>query len=677
MSQYSILNKQYSINKLLVANRGEIAIRIFRTCKEMGISTVAVFSDADANSLFVKMADESVRIGGKQPNESYLVIDKIIEAAKKTGANAIHPGYGFLSEQVEFAQRVISEGIIWVGPHIKAIEVMGSKIGAKKIMQQHNVPTIPGYQGDDQSDATIKTKAIEIGFPVLLKASAGGGGKGMRILREEKELDKAIAEAKSEALNGFGDDTLLIEKYFDTSRHIEFQIFGDKHGNALHLFERECSIQRRYQKVVEESPSPFISDETRQKMSSAAIAACKAINYDNAGTVEFIVAPDQSFYFLEVNTRLQVEHPVTEEVTGLDLVRLQIEVAQGNPIPFQQEVIKQNGHAIEVRLYAEDPSNNFLPVNGKILDWIPAINDGLRYDTGIESGAEISTYYDPMIAKIIAKGKNRIETIQKLKSALQETVCSGFTTNKNFLISILENQDFQNGNFDTHFLEKQFNYKGEQYAQETLDILTCALIHFRYLEREENRNIAQGVPSGWRNNFYQALQEKYSFQGFEFPISYRNINNELHISFAEKDFISTHRQSTKGIQQSSNAWCPQQPYTFEINNIRRNFYISQNGHQYFVQSPQLGQIVLHSIDRFPAPQTEIMKGAYIAPMPGDITTVLVKQGNQVKSGDALLKMISMKMESTIEAHSDGEVEEIYVTEKQFVESGTLLLKMKE
>ncbi|HNO02316.1 MAG TPA: biotin carboxylase N-terminal domain-containing protein, partial [Chitinophagales bacterium] len=303
MSQYSILNKQYSINKLLVANRGEIAIRIFRTCKEMGISTVAVFSDADANSLFVKMADESVRIGGKQPNESYLVIDKIIEAAKKTGANAIHPGYGFLSEQVEFAQRVISEGIIWVGPHIKAIEVMGSKIGAKKIMQQHNVPTIPGYQGDDQSDATIKTKAIEIGFPVLLKASAGGGGKGMRIVREEKELDKAIAEAKSEALNGFGDDTLLIEKYFDTSRHIEFQIFGDKHGNALHLFERECSIQRRYQKVVEESPSPFISDETRQKMSSAAIAACKAINYDNAGTVEFIVAPDQSFYFLEVNTR--------------------------------------------------------------------------------------------------------------------------------------------------------------------------------------------------------------------------------------------------------------------------------------------------------------------------------------------------------------------------------------
>jgi 3-methylcrotonyl-CoA carboxylase alpha subunit len=322
------------IKKLLVANRGEIAIRIFKTCREMGIATVAVFSDADENALFVKLADEAVRIGGKQPNESYLVIDKIMDAAKKTGANAIHPGYGFLSERVEFAQRVIAENMIWVGPHPKAIEVMGSKIGAKKIMQAHHVPTIPGYQGDDQSIETIKTKSIEIGFPVLLKASAGGGGKGMRIVCEEKELDKAIAEAKSEALNGFGDDTLLIEKYFDSARHIEFQIFGDKHGNALHIFERECSIQRRYQKIIEESPSPFITEETRKKMGDAAVAACKAIQYDNAGTVEFIVTHDQSYYFLEVNTRLQVEHPVTEAVTHLDLVRLQIEVAQGSAIPF-------------------------------------------------------------------------------------------------------------------------------------------------------------------------------------------------------------------------------------------------------------------------------------------------------------------------------------------------------
>lgn len=662
------------ISKLLVANRGEIAIRIFKTCREMGIATVAVFSDADENALFVKHADEAVRIGGKQPNESYLVIDKIIDAAKQTGANAIHPGYGFLSEKVEFAQRVIDENIIWIGPHPKAIEVMGSKIGAKKIMQSHNVPTIPGYQGDDQSVETIKVKAIEIGFPVLLKASAGGGGKGMRIVREEKELDKAINEAKSEALNGFGDDTLLIEKYFDTSRHVEFQIFGDKHGNALHLYERECSIQRRYQKVVEESPSPFITEETRKKMGDAAVAACKAIEYDNAGTVEFIVAPDQSFYFLEVNTRLQVEHPVTEEVTGLDLVRLQIEVAQGNAISFKQEEIKQNGHAIEVRVYAEDAANNFLPVSGKILDWIPANMEGLRYDTGIESGSEISTFYDPMIAKIIAKGKNRNEVISKLTLALQELVLTGFTTNKNFLTAILQNEDFQNGNFDTHFLDKKFKYDGNQYQQEGLYLLTCALIHYRYLQREKDRTTAQGVPTGWRNNFYQAQQEKYSFGGFEFLVEYKNENGTLKILFAEKEFISkicTHTTVDRRPSTVDNF------HTFEINNIRRKFFFSQNGNQYFVHSAQLGQIALLNIDKFPLPIEETVKGGYIAPMPGEVTAVLVKPGAVVKSGVALLKMISMKMESTIEAHTDGEIEEVYVSDKQFVEAGTLLLKMKE
>lgn len=665
------------ITKLLVANRGEIAVRIFKTCKEMGIATVAVFSDADENALFVKLADEAVRIGGKQPAESYLLIDKIIDAAKKTGANAIHPGYGFLSEKEHFAQRVMDEGIIWVGPHPKAIEVMGSKIGAKKIMQSHNVPTISGYQGDDQSEATIKAKAIEIGFPVLLKASAGGGGKGMRIVRQESELDKAINEAKSEALSGFGDDTLLIEKYFDTSRHVEFQIFGDKHGNAIHLFERECSIQRRYQKVVEESPSPFITEATRQKMGDAAVAACKAIQYDNAGTVEFIVAPDQSFYFLEVNTRLQVEHPITEEVTGLDLVRLQLEVAQGNPIPFQQEDVTQHGHSIEVRFYAEDPANNFMPVNGKILDWIPSRSEGLRYDTGIESGSEISTYYDPMIAKVIGSGKNRTEAINRLRKGLQETVCTGFTTNKNFLIAILDNEDFQKGDFDTHFLDKKFKYAGEQYPQETLDTLTCALIYYRFLQRQQERTVAQGVPAGWRNNFYQPQKETYAYMGFEFPITYTSKGNELEISFAEKNFTSIHHpenehRHSERSEESHHAW-----HTLEINGIRRNFHISQNGHQYFVQSPQLGQIVLNTVERFPSPNEETVKGGYIAPMPGDITVVLVKPGDVVKSGDALLKMISMKMESTIEAHTDGEVEEVYVTDKQFVEAGTLLLNMKE
>jgi acetyl-CoA carboxylase biotin carboxylase subunit len=655
------------ITKLLVANRGEIAIRIFKTCREMGIATVAIFSDADEDALFVKMADEAVRIGGKQPADSYLLIDKIIDAAKKTGANAIHPGYGFLSEKEHFAQRVIDEGIIWIGPNPNAIDKMGSKIGAKTIMQAHKVPTIPGYQGEDQSEETIKAKAIEIGFPVLLKASAGGGGKGMRIVRAKSELDKAINEAKSEAKSSFGDDTLLIEKYFDTSRHVEFQIFGDKHGNAVHLFERECSIQRRYQKVVEESPSPFITEETRQKMGQAAVMAAKAINYDNAGTVEFIVAPDQSFYFLEVNTRLQVEHPVTEEVVGMDLVRLQIEIAEGSPIPFKQENLTQSGHAIEVRLYAEDPANNFMPANGKILTWHAPQIEGLRYDTGIESGSEISTFYDPMIAKVIAKGKDRMEAASRLTAALKEMVVTGFTTNKNFLTAILQNEDFLKGDFDTHFLDKKFKYEGEKYPQETLDVLTAALQMHRFQNRAEKLTIAAEVPAGWRNNPYRPQVEKYSFGGFEFPVDYTNKGGNLTVSFAEKVF------EVKAVIENRDSVFT----TYEINGVRRKFHFSQNGNQYFVHSPALGQIVLLSVNLFPNASEEALAGGYAAPMPGEITSVLVKAGDKVKSGDPLIKMISMKMETTIEAHEDAEIEEVFVTDKQFVEAGTLLIKMKE
>jgi acetyl-CoA carboxylase biotin carboxylase subunit len=663
---------EHTITKLLVANRGEIAIRIFRTCREIGIATVAVYSDADEHALFVKKADEAVRIGGKQPNESYLIADKIIEAAKKTGANAIHPGYGFLSEKADFARRVIDEGLVWVGPHPEAIEVMGSKIGAKKIMQTHGVPVIPGYQGDDQSESIIKAKAVEIGFPVLLKASAGGGGKGMRIVREQNELDKAIRSAKSEALNGFGDDTLLIEKYFDTSRHVEFQIFGDKHGNAVHIFERECSIQRRYQKVIEESPSPFITEETRAKMGAAAVAACKAIRYDNAGTVEFIVAPDQSFYFLEVNTRLQVEHPVTEEVTGLDLVRLQMDVAQGRPIPFKQEDIAQTGHAVEVRLYAEDPANNFLPVSGKIIDWIPSDIPGIRYDTGIESGSEISTFYDPMIAKIISTGKDRTGAISKLAKALQELVLTGFTTNKNFLTAVLQHEDFRKGNFDTHFLDAKFSYHGEQYPQETLDILTASLQHFRHLQRRQSHSMANGVPSGWRNNFYRPQQEKYAYQGFEFTVEYTIEKDTLNISFAGKNFTSRYVGQKNPCRSEEPVF-----YTFEIDGVRRKFFFSQNGNQYFIHCSALGQIALQHINRFPNPAEETVKGGYAAPMPGEVTNVLVKPGDTVKSGDPLVVMISMKMENTVEAHSEGTVEEVFVIPKQFVEAETLLLKMKD
>jgi len=654
-----------TIHKILIANRGEIAIRIMRTCREMGIATVAVYSDADENALFVQYADEAVRIGGKQPGESYLVEDKILAAAKATKADAIHPGYGFLSEKASFAQRVVDEGLIWIGPHPEAIRQMGSKIGAKAIMQSNGVPTIPGYQGEDQSESTIRSKALEIGFPVLLKASAGGGGKGMRIVRNESELDKAITAAKSEAMNAFGDDTLLIEKYFDSARHVEFQIFGDQHGNAVHIFERECSIQRRYQKIIEESPSPVLTPELRAAMGEAAVKAARAIGYDNAGTVEFIVAPDLSFYFLEVNTRLQVEHPVTELISGLDLVRLQIETAEGRPFSFTQEDLVQEGHAIETRIYAEDPANNFLPVNGKILAWKTGNTPGVRYDSAVTSGSVIDIYYDPMIAKIITHGKDRTEAVRKMQKALQELVIAGMTTNKEFLVAILQNEQFLQGQFDTHFLDKVFRYQRTQPAQEALDIATAALQVVRWKERQEQRTLAAQVPSGYRNNPFQPQTEKYAYQGFEFTVHYTVQKNVLNISFAGKSFTAQY------IREQDNA------HLIEINGVRRTFDIHQAGRQYFIQAPAIGQVVFQTAARFPEPLEETIKGGYAAPMPGEVTKVLVTPGQEVRSGDALIVMISMKMESTIEAAEDGIIEEIFVEPKQFVEAGTLMLKLKE
>ncbi|GIV34451.1 MAG: hypothetical protein KatS3mg031_1986 [Chitinophagales bacterium] len=415
----------HSITKILIANRSEIAIRIMRTCRKMGIATVAVFSEADKNALFVKHADEGIALGGYAASDSYLNQEKIIAAAKRTGADAIHPGYGFLSENESFARRCEQEGILFIGPNSKAIEAMGDKIRAKEIMQKHGVPVVPGYDGEDQSMETLRKEAKKIGFPVLLKASAGGGGKGMRIVREEKTLEKDIEGAKREALSAFGDDTLLIEKYFDSARHIEFQILGDKHGQVIHLFERECSIQRRYQKIIEESPSPVMTDALREKMAAAALKAAQAIKYDNAGTVEFIVDDKLHFYFLEVNTRLQVEHPVTEMVTGLDLVKLQIEVAQGLPLPLSQNDVKQNGHAVECRLYAEDPYNHFLPATGKVLAYLPDESGCTRYDSGVENGSVIDIHYDPMIAKVITWGNTRSDAIRKMKHALRRDRLAG------------------------------------------------------------------------------------------------------------------------------------------------------------------------------------------------------------------------------------------------------------
>jgi acetyl-CoA carboxylase biotin carboxylase subunit len=439
--------------KILIANRGEIAIRIMRACRELGIQTVAVYSDADKDALHVQHADEAIRIGPAPSKESYLDMEKIIAAARQAHADAVHPGYGFLSENASFAAAAASAGLTFIGPSSDSIRLMGDKAESKMRMKAAGVPTVPGYEGLE-AEADFRKAAEEIGYPVLVKAAAGGGGKGMRVVREEGELQEAIESARREALNAFGDERLLIEKYLAKAHHIEFQVFGDGHGNLVHLFERECSVQRRHQKIIEETPSPLLTPELREEMGAAAIAAAKAASYCNAGTIEFIVDPDTlKFYFLEMNTRLQVEHPVTELVIGLDLVHWQIRVAAAERFPFPQSHFTQRGHAIECRVYAEDPASGFLPGTGTLLQYIEPRGPGIRIDSGFTSGDDVTHFYDPLLAKLIVHAENRETAIRRMRAALTEFIVHGVVTNIDFLQAVLSHPDFQNGEVTTRWVE--------------------------------------------------------------------------------------------------------------------------------------------------------------------------------------------------------------------------------
>lgn len=444
-------------NKILIANRGEIAIRIMRACRELGIQTVAVYSEADKDSLHVQFADEAILLGEASAKESYLNVEKLIRAALDTQADAVHPGYGFLSENASFAAAVESANLTFIGPSADSIRAMGDKAESKILMKRAGVPTVPGYEGLETYDDFQKA-ADEIGYPVLVKAAAGGGGKGMRVVNEGSELKEAIELAKREALNAFGDERLLVEKYLADAHHIEIQVFGDQHGNLIHLFERECSVQRRHQKIIEESPSPLLTPEIRARMGEAAVRAAKTVNYFNAGTVEFIFDPKTSqYYFLEMNTRLQVEHPVTELVTGLDLVRWQIRIAAGKKFPFQQEDIHQHGHAIECRVYAEDPANGFLPSTGKLLQFIQPYGPGVRVDSGFTLGSDVTHFYDPLLAKLIVHAENREAAIQRMQTALHDLVVHGVVTNIDFMRAVLTTDDFKHGNVSTRWVETTFN----------------------------------------------------------------------------------------------------------------------------------------------------------------------------------------------------------------------------
>lgn len=486
------------MKKILVANRGEIALRIMRTARKMGIRTVAVYSEIDRNALHVRFADEAVAIGAAPSSESYLKMERIIEAALQTKADGIHPGYGFLSENAVFAQKVVDAGITFIGPRTHAIQVMGSKLAAKEAVKQYNIPMVPGVEEAITDIPKAKEVAAQIGYPILIKASAGGGGKGMRIVEREADFEAQMNRAISEATNAFGDGSVFIEKYISSPRHIEIQVLADTHGNVVHLFERECSIQRRHQKVVEEAPSAVLTPEVRAAMGAAAVKVAQACDYVGAGTVEFLIDEQLNFYFLEMNTRLQVEHPVTELITGIDLVEQQINIARGEVLPFQQKDLSIQGHAMELRVYAEDPLNDFLPNVGKLDYYQKPSSEGIRVDDGYEQGMDIPIYYDPMIAKLITYGKNRMAAIQKMKEAIQQYVIQGVATTLPFGKFVMEHDAFTEGKFDTHFVKTHYAPDAIKAAQQAESYIAALAALNAYLQEKERMQIPSTNGSGWK-----------------------------------------------------------------------------------------------------------------------------------------------------------------------------------
>ncbi|MFO7677172.1 MAG: acetyl-CoA carboxylase biotin carboxylase subunit [Thermoplasmatota archaeon] len=488
-------------SKILIANRGEIAIRVITACQELGIKTIAIYSKVDKNAPHVQLADEAVNLGDPAPSESYLNIPKIIAIAKKRNVDAIHPGYGFLAENPDFAQACDDSNIKFIGPNPEVITLMGDKIASKKTMEKENIPVIPGYHGEKQDIKTLLSQGKKIGFPLLVKATAGGGGKGMRVVHAEKDLQQSIESAKREAKSSFGNDTVLLEKYIDKPRHIEFQILADEHGHVIHIFERECSIQRRHQKIIEETPSPLLTSELREEMGAAACACAKTVGYTNAGTVEFMVDGNKNFYFMEMNTRLQVEHPITEAVSGIDLVKWQLRIASGEHLTLKQSDLLQRGHAIECRIYAEDPDHGFLPSVGKLTKVQVPTGPNIRNDSGVETNLEVSSYYDPMLSKLIVSAENRQECINKMIWALSRYVILGVNTNISFLKKVLEHEEFRKGNITTHFIEHYFSDMTKRKEKIPIEaLISLAVYDSMHTKRQEVVRYKEKDPhSPWRN----------------------------------------------------------------------------------------------------------------------------------------------------------------------------------
>ena len=670
-------------NKILIANRGEIACRIMKTAKSMGILTVAVYSDADKEALHVHMADEAIYIGPSPSRESYLLGDKVIAAALKTGAQAIHPGYGFLSENAEFCRACASQDITFIGPPVGAIEAMGSKSAAKNIMEKANVPLVPGYHGDDQSSAIIKKAADDMGYPVLLKATAGGGGKGMRQVWSEQEFEEGLAAAKREALSSFGDDTMLVEKYLTQPRHVEIQVFCDNHQNAVYLFERDCSVQRRHQKVIEEAPAFGMSEELRAKMGESAIKSAQAIGYQGAGTVEFLLDVDGSFYFMEMNTRLQVEHPVTEMISGQDLVEWQLRVAAGEKLPKSQDQLVLNGHAFEARIYAEDANNDFLPATGKLsLLQTPIESEHVRIDTGVRQGDEVSVYYDPMIAKLIVWDESREKALKRLSKALSEYRINGVTTNIDFLYNLATSKPFIEEDIDTSFIEKNNDlifHDTKQALQNELPIAALYLVLCIDKKSKQNAQRSNDPYSPWHNANAWRLNEAHTHtlilahNDIEHVVEVEqkrqgsdayyliNINGEQYDCQGE---ITSTSSLDDTITVTINGHRSQTTISFNENNI--SLYRSNGVFNFTNVLPDCGQ---HNNDD--------SHGGLAAPMNGTMVSVLVKTGEQVIKDQPLVIMEAMKMEHTIKAPSNGIVNEIFFQAGEMVDGGAELLAFSE
>ena len=636
-------------NSILVANRGEIACRIMQTAQFMGIKCVAVFVDADKDAPFVKMADEAIKL-----SSSYMDGSAIIDAAIQSGAEAIHPGYGFLSENAAFARKVKSNKLIWIGPSPHVIKVMGDKLKAKELAEKSGVATLP---------MTSNTKDVKsIGYPILIKAAAGGGGKGMRIVKKESELKDSIVSAKREALSGFGDDRIFIERYVEKSRHIEIQILGDEHGNVVHLGERECSIQRRHQKIIEESPSPRIDPFLREEIGQAAVKLAKKIKYCSAGTVEFLFDDKtDEFWFLEVNTRLQVEHPVTEEVTGIDLVAEQIKIARGDELEFAQEDIDWHGHAIEARLYAEDPGNNFLPEIGTLHAYDTSLATEVRWDSGVEEGSVIGTDFDPMLSKVISWAPNRIDAANKLARGLEKAHMGGVVTNRQFLISCLRNESFLNGNTTTDFIEREALETKKNLSVNALHQTSTAVALWLAQQNRVSDPVTGFMPANWTNGRIPLQRVKLLFIQGEIEVKYKLNKDNLYEVMGS--ICEIHHCDSAGID-------------IEIDSHRFYAHITKARSEIIINMP-FGDVNASVLPRFIEPGNEVPEGGLIAPMPGKVIDVKVKKGSKVKAGDTLVIIEAMKMEHSIKATETGKIAKVMIQLNDQVDNGATLLVLEK